>query len=422
MTPESTLGLGKAPGELAERIRNLALGRPGPAEERLRPSQSTFWAGLRDLGTKLWLDTGDAAAAAELWTAEYSALTTNNTLLNAEVQKGIYDELIGQASVALGELLPEQRVVEIAFLLNARHGLLLARRFGGKVSVELHTALAHDVERTVAYGARLFAVCPAHFVIKVPYTAAGLVAARALGERGIPVNLTLGFSARQNYLAATFSKPRYVNIFVGRLGAYVQGAGWGDGAGLGEKVTLASHHAMREASASLPHPVEQIAASLRDGAQVRALAGVDVLTMPPKVAREAAAAQGEPWRSALAAEYKVELSSLEDVSSARVSTLWEVPDAFRVMCVELNTTAPRTADALVTRVRELGAEDVLPRFSAEDLELLDRDGKIPQHDRWADRIARGEAGIDTLLTMAGLLAFTRDQEALDDRVRRGIGK
>ncbi len=57
-------------------------------------------------------------------------------------KKQLYDELIPKTGQALGELAPAQRVVEIAFLLNARHGLLLARRFGGKVSVELHTALA----------------------------------------------------------------------------------------------------------------------------------------------------------------------------------------------------------------------------------------------------------------------------------------
>ena len=38
------------------------------------------------LGSELWLDTGDIEAAAEPWTEEFTALTTNNTLLNAEVQ------------------------------------------------------------------------------------------------------------------------------------------------------------------------------------------------------------------------------------------------------------------------------------------------------------------------------------------------
>lgn len=423
MRPDLALNLGRVPGELAAKIWELALERPRPGEERLKPTGNARWAALRDLGTELWLDTGDAGAAEGLWTAEFSALTTNNTLLNAEVQKGLYDELITKAGQALGELAPAQRVVEIAFLLNARHGLLLARRFGGKVSVELHTALANDVERTVAYGTRLFEVCPAHFVVKIPYTAAGLVAARVLGEQGVPVNLTLGFSARQNYLAARFAKPNYVNVFVGRLAGYVQAAGWGDGQWLGEKVALASHHAMREVSRGFPRRVEQIVASLRDGAQVRALAGVDIVTMPPKVAQEAAV-DSEPWRSAVAAEYTVsfnEPAGESAAASARVATLWEVPDTLSEMCTALDQAPPRTADELTDHVHQLGAPDLLPRWSTEDLEALATDGKIPQHPRWSTRVAAGEVGLDTLLATAGLLAFTRDQNALDERVRRELG-
>jgi transaldolase len=37
----------------------------------------------------------------------------------------------------------EEKVKEIAFMINARHGLRLATKFGGYVSVELHTDTAH---------------------------------------------------------------------------------------------------------------------------------------------------------------------------------------------------------------------------------------------------------------------------------------
>ncbi len=50
-----------------------------------------FWEALRSTGTELWLDTGDMDEAEANWSAEMSALTTNNTLLNNEIQKGIYD-------------------------------------------------------------------------------------------------------------------------------------------------------------------------------------------------------------------------------------------------------------------------------------------------------------------------------------------
>ena len=40
----------------------------------------------------------------------------------------------------------DERILEIAFILSAYHGLKLVKKFGGKVSVELHTALSHDNE------------------------------------------------------------------------------------------------------------------------------------------------------------------------------------------------------------------------------------------------------------------------------------
>ncbi len=58
---------------------------------------SPLWAAVAKTGTALWLDTGDVDAAKELWAREFTALTTNNTLLNKEVQKGIYDQLVPAA-------------------------------------------------------------------------------------------------------------------------------------------------------------------------------------------------------------------------------------------------------------------------------------------------------------------------------------
>jgi transaldolase len=91
------------------------------------------------------------------------------------------------------------------------------------------------------------------------------------------------------------------------------------------------------------------------------------------------------------------------------------------MCTALDQAPPRTADELTDHVHQLGAPDLLPRWSTEDLEALAADGKIPQHPRWSTRVAAGEVGLDTLLATAGLLAFTRDQNALDERVRRELG-
>ena len=79
------------------------------------------WRRFRELGSLLWLDTGSISTAEELWTQEFSALTTNNTLLNRAVQTGRYDLLINDLASVLDshpDLSEEDRMLEFAFMLN----------------------------------------------------------------------------------------------------------------------------------------------------------------------------------------------------------------------------------------------------------------------------------------------------------------
>ena len=270
--------------ERSERIAALAKHGIDLTTGRIKPASHPLWAALRKLGSELWLDTGDIEAATPLYSSEFTALTTNNTLLNKEVQKGTYDELVRTLAKELKDLDEQTRVIEIAFILNARHGLRLAQTFGGKVSVELHTDLANDIERSLHYGRRYFAICPEHFIVKIPMTPSGLISARTLRMEGIPINFTLGFSARHNHLAAAFTQPAYCNVFLGRLNAYVADNKLGDGKMVGEKAMLASQRAVKKVGGG---KTKHIAASLRGAGQVADLAGIDVYTMPTTVAAAA---------------------------------------------------------------------------------------------------------------------------------------
>jgi len=158
------------------------------SEKHVTGKVDKFWESLRKTGTELWLDTGDMDEAEANWTSEMSALTTNNTLLNNEIQKGMYDVFISESKSIVRDLPIEERVKEIAFILNARHGLRLASKFGGLVSVELHTDTAHDIKAIEYYGKRLHEICPEQFIVKVPYTAEGLIGARRLREAGVRTN------------------------------------------------------------------------------------------------------------------------------------------------------------------------------------------------------------------------------------------
>jgi transaldolase len=62
-------------------------------EKHVNGKKDAFWEALRETGTELWLDTGDIDEAEAIWSSEMSALTTNNSLLNNEIQKGFYDIL-----------------------------------------------------------------------------------------------------------------------------------------------------------------------------------------------------------------------------------------------------------------------------------------------------------------------------------------
>jgi len=384
--------------------------------------QKPVWRKVRDLGTRLWLDTGDINEAKKLWCSEFEALTTNNTLLNKEIQKGIYDGFVREVAEAVRKAAPgideKELILEIAFVLNAHHALRLVDIFDGWVSVELHTDLAHDVERTVTYGKRYFDICPERFYIKVPLTPAGFLATHKLGRLGVPVNFTLGFSARQNYLAALLAQPAFVNVFLGRLNAFVADNSLGDGKNIGEKATLATQRELLKLREAQRTYSLLIAASMREGAQVPELGGVDVFTMPPKVAAQ--------YESSLIDEpsQRIEqdpiVSFVEGIrpEDFRAERLWDVSEPFkkavdRLLEKDIETLTP---EAVRMHFANAGFSGFLPDWSKSDISTATRDGKIPVYNKWKDRLTRGEIGLDALMNLSAFCAFATDQKALDDRI------
>jgi transaldolase len=312
-----------------------------------------------------------------------------------------------------------QLLLEIAFILNAYHGLRLARTFNANVSVELHTDLADDVERSIAYARRYHELSPDRFIVKLPLTPAGLVAVRGLSASGIPVNFTLGFSARQNYLAALFSRPRYVNVFMGRLNAFVSASGVGDGENVGEKTTLATQRYVRKLRTEGRTPSKLIGASIRSGAQVAAVIGTDVLTMPPKAAGQYRDSAPSEVRSRVDDDPEVSTAEGHSVDEFNGESLWAVSDALvKAVNSLLAGDADRvTPDELVSRFAEAGVGDLFPPWSAEDRDTTTDDGKIPVFATWRSRLASKQIGLDALMNLSALCSFATDQKALDDRVR-----
>ncbi|TRO52030.1 fructose-6-phosphate aldolase [Candidatus Bathyarchaeota archaeon] len=132
---------------------------------------------------EFYIDTAEIAAIKKYWDmGVIDGVTTNPTL-------------IARSGRVFSEV-----VAEIAEVVK------------GPISVEAVSTTAEELieesKKLAEYGE--------HIVIKIPMTAAGLKATKALSKLGIKTNVTLIFSASQALLAAK-AGATYVSIFVGRL-------------------------------------------------------------------------------------------------------------------------------------------------------------------------------------------------------------
>ena len=292
--------------------------------------------------------------------------------------------------------------------------------------MEEHTALSDDIDQAVDYARRYYAICPERFIIKIPFTPAGLLATRRLSCEGIPVNHTLGFSARQNYLAARIGRPAYVNVFLGRLNSFVADNNLGDGRYVGEKATLASQAAIKKLRQMNLASSKQIAASIREGPQVRDLTGVDVMTMPPKAAREFLSMDIEPGKiiDKTGTDYPPGLSNVVNPDTIRLNTLWDIENNL-VTCVnelEKENLDAFTPDDLINFFKDHKCPDSLVRWSDSEIKTSTAEGKVPRLENWRDALADKSVGLDSLMNLAGLNSFATDQMAMDERIREVLTK
>lgn len=377
-------------------------------------------AKLKTLGTELWLDTGDRELARSIWKTDLSALTTNNTLANQVVQSGVMDEVIKETAAKIqssaSELPEDDLVAEIGFVINCRIALRLVEAFKVKVSVELHPCMARDIGKSLEYARRYYKICPEYFIIKIPLTPEGYLVVRKLRQEGIPINFTLGFSARQNYLAARLSNPNFVNVFLGRLNAVVRNNDAGSGDLVGEKATLAAQAAINECREKFPEvKTRLIGASIRNGDQLACMAGLDTFTIPPAAMTQFMESGRTPDEVVKYGDDELQPGVDPGKSfAARFPKLWETPDNFKAFVDDLtqhDSLDDMTGDDLRAFCEERRI-DLFRRFSEDDYKRIYEHGKIPDLSDWPETIA-----LDDLMTQSALQSFTKDQNALDDRIR-----
>jgi transaldolase len=140
---------------------------------------------------------------------------------------------------------------------------------GGPVSAEV---VSQEPDGMIAEG-RALRELHEHVTVKIPFSNEGLAATHALTADGIPVNMTLVFSANQALLAAG-SGATYVSCFMGRL----DDISIDSGQVVGEIVECfrAGGVTSQVIAASIRHPEHVVTA---------ARLGCEIATVPAKVLR-----------------------------------------------------------------------------------------------------------------------------------------
>ncbi len=96
----------------------------------------------------------------------------------------------------------------------------------------------------------------------------------------------------------------------------------------------------------------------------------------------------------------------------RFSELWELSDEFKnfvdalVARSDLDSMQGKELDEIAQSV------NLFHPFSKDDLQKIQDHGKIPNLDSWPESVA-----LDDLMTQSALQSFTKDQNALDERIR-----
>lgn len=141
----------------------------------------------------------------------------------------------------------------------------------GPVSAEV---IATDLQGMLAEG-RYLAKIASNVTIKVPLTMDGLKTCHILAKEGISVNVTLCFSPAQAILAAK-AGATFISPFIGRLDD------------IGEAGMTLIHQVVEIYKNYPDFKTKVLAASIRSPLHVvdAALAGADVVTLPPKVFRD----------------------------------------------------------------------------------------------------------------------------------------
>ena len=254
---------------------------------------------LREM-TVVVADTGDIKAIEQFKPQD---ATTNPSLITAAAQmpqyQSIVDETLEQAKQTLGDNASDQDVAKEAFKhLAVAFGKRILDIIPGRVSTEVDARLSYDTEGTIQTARELIGEYEAsgisrdRILIKIASTWEGIKAAEILEKEGIHCNLTLLFGLHQAAACAE-AKVTLISPFVGRILDWYKKDTGRDSYPPSEDPGVLSVTEIYNYYKKFGYETEIMGASFRNVDEIKELAGIDLLTISPKLLKPLSETEGE---------------------------------------------------------------------------------------------------------------------------------
>lgn len=244
---------------------------------------------LRSMTTVV-ADTGDIESIQQYHPSD---ATTNPSLLYKAAQMPQYQPLV-QSAIDYAQTKDGDEAQKNALILDK-----IAVNFGkeildivpGRVSSEVDARLSFDTAATVARAEQLIAlyqeagVDSSRILIKIASTWEGIRAAEILEKKGLHCNLTLMFSLAQA-IGAAEAGATLISPFVGRIMDWYKKAEGVDGYAAADDPGVKSVSTIYQYFKKFDYPTVVMGASFRNIAEIKELAGCDLLTIAPALMEE----------------------------------------------------------------------------------------------------------------------------------------
>ncbi|RAO68031.1 uncharacterized protein BHQ10_004043 [Talaromyces amestolkiae] len=266
-------------------------------------NQTNALRGMEKAGTVIIADTADFSTIARFKPSEG---TTNPSLLYFAAQQPAYAELVN-STIQYARNLPtdivsaeDARVERAVEYLGVLFGTEIYH-LTGRVSTEVDVRHSFNTSETIKAALRIIELYKAQGVpkeavrIKISATWEGIQAGRILErEHGVSVLITIVFGMVQAITAAE-AGVTCIAPYVGRIGDWFRAhqTSPSDSAESAEDMGVTRVRQMQNYLRKYNHRTHVMGASFRNTEQVKALAGVDLLTIAPSILENLESDSGE---------------------------------------------------------------------------------------------------------------------------------